>query len=130
MELLSLDTNSKLAKTNAYFSSKGAAAKQDAYMFVGLSMMPNDRLCPGAKAAGCMDVCLKSAGMGKFSNVAQARQAKSDFFMSNREAFMAQLVKEMKSRVRTATKKGKTLAARLNVLSDVQWKIYPSPLMR
>jgi len=119
MELLSLDTNSKLAKTNA---------KQGDYMFVGLSMMPNDRLCPGAKAAGCMDVCLKSAGMGKFSNVAQARQAKSDFFMANREAFMAQLVKEMKSRVRTATKKGKTLAVRLNVLSDVPWENIPVTL--
>ncbi len=119
MQLLSLDTNSKLAKTNA---------KQDDYMFVGLSMMPNDRLCPGSKAAGCMEVCLQSAGMGKFSNVAQARQAKSDFFMSNREAFMAQLVKEMKSKVRTATKKAKTLAVRLNVLSDVQWEDIPVTL--
>lgn len=116
MELLSLDTNSKLAKTNA---------KQDDYMFVGLSMMPNDRLCPGAKAAGCMDVCLKSAGMGKFSNVARARQAKSNFFMEDFLGFMAQLIDEMELRVRTATKKGKTLAVRLNVLSDVPWEEIP-----
>lgn len=116
MELLSLDTNSKLAKTNL---------KQDDYMFVGLSMMPNDRLCPGAKAAGCMDVCLKSAGMGKFSNVAQARQAKTNFFMEDFLGFMAQLVREMKAKLRTATKKGKTLAVRLNVLSDVMWEEIP-----
>lgn len=119
MELLSLDTNSKLAKTNA---------KQDAYLFVGLSMMPNDRLCPGAKAAGCMDVCLKSAGRGKFSNVARARQAKSNFFMEDFLGFMAQLIDEMELRVRTATKKGKTLAVRLNVLSDVQWEDIPVTL--
>jgi hypothetical protein len=116
MQLLTHDSNAKLAKTNK---------AQTEYMFIGLSMMPNYTLCPGAKAAGCMDDCLKSAGRGQMTSVALARQAKTDYFMSNREAFMAQVVKEMQSYVRRATKRKVTLACRMNVLSDVAWETIP-----
>jgi hypothetical protein len=114
MRLLSIDSNSKLAKTN-----KVAGA---GHLYAGLSLMPDNRLCPGAKAAGCMAGCLKSAGRGAFSNVAAARQVKSDWYHQNRDTFIAQLVKDLEALVRKAAKEGKTARVRLNVLSDIAWE--------
>lgn len=117
MRLLSIDSNSKLAKTN-----KVAGA---GHLYAGLSLMPDNRLCPGAKAAGCMAGCLKSAGRGAFSNVSAARQAKSDWFHSDPGSFIVQLVKDLEALVRKATKEGKTARVRLNVLSDIAWEFEP-----
>lgn len=114
MKLLSVDSNSKLAKTNAKVGAK--------HLYAGLSMMPDNVLCPGAKAAGCMDSCLKSAGRGRFSNVAQARQRKTDWFHADKQGFVDQLVKDLESLVRKADKLGKKARVRLNVLSDVAWE--------
>ena len=61
MKLLSINGNTKIAKTNK--------AAEGRYLYAGLSMMPNDKTCPGAKAAGCMATCLQSAGRGIFKNV-------------------------------------------------------------
>lgn len=117
MKLLSIDSNSKLAKTNA---KVGAG-----HLYAGLSMMPDNVLCPGSKAAGCMTGCLKSAGRGRFSNVALARQRKTDWFHSNRDAFVQQLVKDLESLLKRARKQGKRARVRLNVLSDVAWESVP-----
>ena len=114
MKLLSVDSNSKLAKTNK--------AVGQSYLYAGLSMMPDNILCPGAKAAGCMQGCLKSAGRGAFSNVAKARQSKTDRFHADRAAFVAELVKDLEALARKAAKLGKVARVRLNVLSDVQWE--------
>jgi hypothetical protein len=117
MKLLSIDSNSKLAKTNA---KVGAG-----HLYAGLSMMPDRTLCPGSKAAGCMDACLKSAGRGRFSNVALARQAKTDWFHADRQGFVQTLVKDLEALVRKANREGKTARVRLNVLSDVSWESVP-----
>lgn len=114
MKLLSVDSNSKLAKTNA---KVGAG-----HLYAGLSMMPDNVLCPGSKAAGCMDKCLKSAGRGRFSNVALARQRKTDWFHANQTEFVDQLVKDLEALVKRASKHGKRARVRLNVLSDVTWE--------
>lgn len=114
MKLLSIDSNSKLAKTNA---KVGAG-----HLYAGLSMMPDNVLCPGSKAAGCMTGCLKSAGRGRFSNVALARQRKTDWFHTDRASFVTQLIKDLEALVRKATKEGKSARVRLNVLSDVTWE--------
>ena len=114
MRLLSIDSNAKLAKTN-----KVAGA---GHIYAGLSLMPDNRLCGGAKSAGCMAGCLKSAGRGAFSNVAAARQAKSDWFHSDPGTFIVQLVKDLEALVRKAAKEGKRARVRLNVLSDVAWE--------
>ena len=86
--------------------------------------MPDDKLCPGSKAAGCMDKCLKSAGRGRFSNVAVARTAKSILFHSKPLEFRQALVKDLEALVRKAIKEGKIARVRLNVLSDVAWEKY------
>lgn len=116
MKLLSIDSNSKLAKTNKLVG--------DNHEYAGLSLMPDDKLCPGAKAAGCMPKCLKSAGRGKFSNVSKARTAKSAMFHNNPMQFRYWLVKDLEALVRRVNKKGKIARVRLNVLSDVAWEKY------
>lgn len=114
MKLLSVDSNSKLAKTNAKVGAH--------HLYAGLSMMPDNVLCPGSKAAGCMDTCLKSAGRGRFSNVALARQRKTDWFHANQTEFVQQLMKDLEALVKRAHKQGKRARVRLNVLSDIAWE--------
>lgn len=115
-----LDTtgaNTKLAKTN----------KGDAYRVAGLSLMPSKALCPWALKANCFDVCLESAGMGVFSNVKAGRQAKADFYTNDREAFLAQLRRELSNWEKLCIRKGVKPAVRLNVLSDIQWEKHGIP---
>ena len=115
MKLISIDSNSKLAKTN-----KVAGAQ---HLYAGLSLYPDNQLCPGAKAAGCMEGCLKSAGIASFTpSVSVARKAKADWFKADPASFIVQLVKDLEALVRKAAKEGKTARVRLNVLSDVTWE--------
>jgi hypothetical protein len=115
MKLLSIDANSKLAKTNKVVG-------QD-YLYAGLSMMPDPILCPGSKAAQCMDACLKTSGLGGvFPAIALARQAKTDWFHRDMTEFVEVLVKDLQALVRKANKLGKKTRVRLNVLSDIAWE--------
>lgn len=75
-----------------------------------------------AKATeGCMNACLFTSGMGKFSNVKTARTRKSDFFINDRDSFMALLVKEISKLVKKASDVSK-LAIRLNGTTDIPWE--------
>jgi len=122
MKLLSIDANSKLAKTNKVVG-------QD-YLYAGLSMMPDPIICPGSKAAKCMDGCLKTSGRAAiFPAIALARQAKTDWFHRDSDGFIFALVKDLKALVRKANKLGKTARVRLNVLSDIAWEQYGIPQM-
>jgi hypothetical protein len=122
MKLLSIDANSKLAKTNKVVG-------QD-YLYAGLSMMPDPIICPGSKAAKCMDGCLKTAGRAAvFPAIALARQAKTDWFHRDSNGFIFALVKDLKALVRKTTKLGKKARVRLNVLSDIAWEQYGIPQM-
>jgi hypothetical protein len=89
----------------------------------GLSLAPytlsGKNFCPHA-SEGCAIACLNTAGMGVFSNVQEARIAKSKFFIENRSEFLAQLEKELETIHKKATKGGK-FSVRLNVLSDLPW---------
>lgn len=118
-----LDTNAtpgnmKMAKTQS-----SAAGRR----FASLSLYPDLILCPGSKAAGCMDGCLKLAGRGRFENVQDARQRKTDFYHSDRVAFIDQLVGELEKFDRLCVRQGVKGTVRLNVLSDVTWEDYFVP---
>ena len=76
-------------------------------------------LCPKA-TAGCMASCLFTAGRGAFSNVKIGRLRKSEFFLSNKELFMEQLVTEIEKAVRN--KKDKNICVRLNGTTDVPFE--------
>jgi hypothetical protein len=87
---------------------------------LGLSLSPytisGKNLCPHA-SEGCAAACLNTAGMGVFSNVQEARLAKTKFLLEKRVEFIGQLLKELKN----AAKRNEKLAIRLNVLSDLPW---------
>ena len=55
----------------------------------------------------------------------QARERKSEWFMSHPTGFKAQLVDELESLLKKAQKQGKTLRVRLNCLSDISWELQP-----
>lgn len=76
------------------------------------------QVCPKA-SEGCKMSCLAFAGRGVFSTVQKARIEKTKYFFQNREAFMAQLVKEVEAFVKKAAKLDAIPAIRLNTLSDL-----------
>jgi hypothetical protein len=109
--------NTKIKKTN----------KAGVYRVAGLSLMPDHKLCPGAKAAGCFDACLKSAGRGRFDNVAAGRQWRADLWHQDREQFLTRLNKELANFEKLCKKTGVLPAVRLNVLSDIDWERHGIP---
>lgn len=111
----------KLLSTSNTKLEKGEAL---GYITYGLSLSPASlsgrNLCPHA-SAGCRAACLNTAGMGIFSNVQAARLEKTRYFLNDRITFLAQLVKEIASAEKSASRKGMKIAIRLNVLSDLPW---------
>ena len=89
----------------------------------GLSLAPANisgkQLCPH-RSAGCELACLNTAGMGVFSNVQEARIKKSRLLIEERTRFLYMLEKELANLNKQAGK-GKQIAVRLNVLSDLPW---------
>lgn len=76
------------------------------------------QVCPKA-TQGCKMSCLAFAGRGVFSTVQKSRIEKTKYFFQNREAFMAQLVKEIDAFVKKSIKLDAIPAIRLNTLSDL-----------
>ena len=116
-----LDTtggNGKLKKTDK---------SSQEYRLAGLSLLPDDILCPYRNIAECKDPCLESAGMGVFSNVKAGRQRKSDWWHSDRAGFLVQLRKELTNFDKLCKRQGVKAAVRLNVLSDIPWEKHGIP---
>lgn len=125
-----LDTsgnNTKVKKTNDFRSKRVINALGDSMRLASLSMRPDDILCPSRHIAGCAEPCLVSAGMGVFSNVEAGRQAKTDFFHNDREAFMDQLRRELGNFEKLCAKTAIKPVVRLNTISDIQWERYDIP---
>jgi hypothetical protein len=81
--------------------------------------------CP-KRTAGCTAACLNTAGRGgmfkKGENtnmIQQARIRKTKMFFEQREAFLAQLAKDIKLGIKQAAKLGLTPVFRLNGTSDL-----------
>lgn len=86
--------------------------------------------CP-KRTAGCTAACLNTAGRGgmfrKGENtnmIQQARIRKTKMFFEQREAFMAQLIKDIRLGIKQAAKLGLTPVFRLNGTSDLSWEKY------
>lgn len=87
-----------------------------------LYLMPDDRLCPMARLAGCRESCLVSAGRAeRIKTINMARKARTDLFHANRELFVEILRREVLSRQKSAHKLGMDFAVRLNGTSDIDW---------
>ena len=120
MKLLARDTNIKLIKT-------AKKAKQPVVL-AGLSMMPSIETCPSSTIADCFTDCLKESGFAQvYTSVNEARQRKTDFYLSDREGFLTQLRRELHNLSKYGIKHGKRPIVRLNVLSDVAWEKHEIP---
>ena len=110
-----LDTtggNTKLRKNNRDIKIRVA----------GLSLRPDDTVCPFRKIAKCEKPCLVSSGRGHMNSVENARQSKLDYLYADRAGFIAQLIDEIAKFERLCKKNDVTPYIRLNVISDVRWE--------
>ena len=99
----------------------------------GLHLSPfnisGNNVCPNA-SAGCAAACLNTAGRGAMRNVQEARIRKTQFFFNDREGFLRQLFKEIKSSIKSATRKELNSCFRLNLTSDIAWERYIIPAFK
>lgn len=118
-----LDTtasNTKIAKT--------VGKAQGKIRMASLSLLPTPKLCPSSKAAGCFDDCLKSAGRASFTpGITEARARKTEYFNSDPQGFIDQLMQELSNFDKLCKKQGVQGVVRLNVLSDVAWEEHQIP---
>ena len=75
-----------------------------------------------AKIAQCDKACLYTAGRGAFSSVQTARINKTEWFFTERNSFMQQLVVDITKLVNKARKQSLTPLVRLNGTSDIRWE--------
>lgn len=111
---------------------KIAKGEKLGYLTNILHLAPADlsgfNVCPKA-TAGCKAACLNTAGRGGIfrkgettNAIQKARIARTVFYFNERPAFMAQLVKEIKSAIKLAEKHKLTPVFRLNGTSDLRWE--------
>ena len=120
----------KLLNGGNYKTSKGESFGWKTY---GLHLSPfnisGNNVCPNA-SAGCASACLNTAGRGAMRNVQEARIRKTQFFFNDREGFLRQLFKEIKSSIKSATRKQLNSCFRLNLTSDIAWERYIIPAFK
>jgi hypothetical protein len=87
--------------------------------------------CPMA-SEGCAAACLNTAGLGGIikvgettNDIQEARVRKTKMFFEQRDEFMTQLVKDIKSAIKMAEKRNYTPVFRLNGTSDIRWENVP-----
>lgn len=116
--LLQVSNNAKTVKGEKYGYLTGVL-----YMAPHTIAGPN--VCPMATIAQCDKACLYGAGRGAMSSVQLSRINKAQLFHSQRDAFMAQLVKDVARVKAKAQRKGMTALIRLNGTSDIRWESIP-----
>ena len=92
----------------------------------GIHLSPNSvsgyNVCSDA-TQGCIDACLDTAGRGAMPSVQTARTNKTKRFFEDREGFLTDLWKEVKSAVKSATRKELKFCMRPNLTSDLPWEL-------
>lgn len=92
------------------------------YLSAGLFLRPCRALCPFATR--CIDVCLNTAGRGRFDKVQAARQRRTDAFLADPQGFLTRVYKDVEALLRGASRQNLTPCLRLNGTSDVSWEDY------
>ena len=125
-----------------FFSTDSAKAiKADKYGYLNAInyMAPHDtagvgNLCPNA-SDGCKSLCLgmysgQAAMVSDLENgtnaVRESRIAKSQFFMNERQAFMAEMAHHVRAMIRKADRENKELAVRPNGSTDIAFERIPT----
>lgn len=103
-------------------SAKTVKGEKIGYLTAICYLVPDEKLCPFAKLAGCFEPCLKTAGRGAFNSVQAARAAKTRFFYENQRAFMLSLCADIWSHARRAEKLGLIPLVRPNGTSDIPFE--------
>lgn len=80
-------------------------------------------ICPNA-SEGCASACLYKSGSARFTAVQNGRKLKADFFLSDREAFLALLKKQITKIVAKHKKLNEEVCIRLNGTSDLAWETF------
>jgi hypothetical protein len=96
-------------------------------MYLAPHKLSGVNVCPMAEQAGCVEGCLNSAGMGKFSNVQKARIAKTAWFNLDPVGFVDALKRDIDRFASWAIRKGLTPTIRLNGTSDIRFERYGVP---
>lgn len=84
--------------------------------------IPLYNTCSMAETAGCYIACLYTAGRGAYSSVQTGRINKTQWYYQERESFVLQLIKNIKSLILKAHKQNLTPLIRLNGTSDIKWE--------
>ena len=100
-------------------SAKTIKGEKIGYLTAICYLVPDEKLCPFAKLAGCFDPCLKNAGRGAFNSTQRARAAKTRFFYENQRAFMLSLCADIWTHKRRAANLGLIPLVRPNGTSDI-----------
>ncbi len=111
----------KLLTTQNYKTTKGEKLGiMTGILYLAPAKISGYEVCP-RRSEGCTKSCLYSAGRGAFNTVQKSRVAKTKMFFEQRDAFMDQLRKDIKSLVNKASKQNMVPAIRLNGTSDIEW---------
>jgi len=131
-------TTTKVSKTQKGFNAFDKSEQQvladlfpqqfKAIRLASLSLYPNNRLCAGAKAAGCMKGCISDSGRALiFNSVNKSRKAKAAFYERDTALFIETLKRELSNFDKLCAKQGVQGVVRLNVFSDIQWEKHGIP---
>lgn len=113
----------KLLDTKGGNTKVRKSMKMGDVRIASLSMEPTPELCPHSAIAECFDKCIKKSGFAAiFKSVTDSRMAKTEWFMQDREAFLAQLRKELHNFIKLCRKQGVQPVVRLNTFSDIKWE--------
>jgi hypothetical protein len=116
--LLGLDTNAKTVKGERY-------GVKTAILYLTPADASGAQLCPMAELARCKTPCLYTAGRGAMSSVMLSRLRKTLYFLQHRDAFMAQLTRELSLLSAKAKRDRFKLVVRLNGTSDIRFENIP-----
>ena len=116
--LLNIDQNPKTIKGQKYGFMTGV-------LYLAPSTLSGRNTCAMAEKAACAAACLNSAGRGAFSNVQNARIAKTNYYFEDRAGFMDNLAADIQLLAKKAKAAGLVPLVRLNGTSDIKWENVP-----
>ena len=97
-------------------------------MYLAPHKLSGHNVCPGA-TIGCIKSCLNESGRalwveknGKINPIHKARLNRTLMYFNERDHFLEQLTKEIKSGIKWAKKRDLIPAFRLNGTSDLRWE--------
>lgn len=104
-------------------NAKTSKNEQDTYILYLAPYNQNSKginICPKA-SKGCAAACLFTAGRGAFSNVINARQNKTEYYLHDKKTFINQLASELIKIDKKASKNKNQTLIRLNGTSDLDF---------